>query len=337
MLCCSLCKPRDHAPTSCKYVPIYAVSKTLVDGLDLPSRRIYPRRRESRQTTRITHAREQDQPPITPLIHRQDLPRDRDSRQRPKTDDRVARRVVPPVVLCLAELPDTDGRQADVGPAREAEEDRVDNDQSDVAAGREPEGEGGDEAQRDGDDHGVVATEAVGDEAGEPAAEEGAGVEDGEDLVGEGGGDAVVERVGGDKGEWYEEPPFDEEDADGGEGEDGVAEDAEVGEGVGELHLGGGETGADKEVADGDEEQGYEAHDPGGPGEADFGKQRLQHEGEDDAADAAAGGGEPGRLATLEEEEVADGGDDGREDEGGAKTAEDAEDDEEVPVLWGCD
>lgn len=100
------------------------------------------------------------------------------------------------------------------------------------------------------------------------------------------------------------------------------------------MQIGGlvGQARADKQVRQAEEEEIDERDRAGGPGEADAREQRLQRQREDDAAHAPARGGETGRLAAPAQEEMPEGGDGRGEDEGGAEPAEDAEDDEEVPV-----
>jgi hypothetical protein len=164
----------------------------------------------------------------------------------PETNNGVTSSVIPPITFRATELPNTDGSQGDIAPAREAEQDGVEAHERDAIAGGQPEGEGGEQAHRDGEDHGVEAAEAVSDVAGQPAAEEGTRVDDGEELVGEGGGDVVAERVRGDVGERDEETPFDEEDARRGEGEGWVAEDGEVREHAGAGAGGGPQPGTDE-------------------------------------------------------------------------------------------
>ena len=87
-------------------------------------------------------------------------------------------------MFCLAQLTDTDGCEADSGPRREAEECEEDYQRREGSIGWEPEAEDEDDAEGDGEDHGVEAAETISEKAGEVAAEATSCVEDGEELVG---------------------------------------------------------------------------------------------------------------------------------------------------------
>ena len=133
--------------------------------------------------------------------------------------------------------------------------------------------------------------------------------------------------------ERHEEAPLDEEDGRGREREDGVAEDGKVRQQGAQVGGSGRQAGADEEVGEDQQDQVDEGDDAGGPGETHAGEEGLQDEREDDAAHAAARGGEAGCLPALDEEEMPDGGDGRGEDQRGAEPANDAKDDQEVPIL----
>ena len=193
----------------------------------------------------------------------------------------------------LAQLSNADGRQRDARPGREAEEQGEGDDEgeegwlfgscSSCGCGRKPEAERGDQTERDGEQHGVEAADAVGDEARQVAAKARADVEDGEHLVAEGGGDAVRQAVRADVGERDEEAPLDEEDAERRQGEDARAEDAEVGQDRGERERFGREAGADEEVGDDQQDQVDECDHACRPGETDAWQECLQQERQQDA------------------------------------------------------
>ncbi len=143
----------------------------------------------------------------------------------------------------------------------------------------------------------------------------------------------MFQGVAGKVGERHEEAPFDEEDSGRGEGEDAVAEDQEIRQQVFQVGGFGRQAGADEEVGEAKEDEVQQADDAGGPGEADAWEEGLQDQREDDSAHTPAGSGEAGGLAAFAQEEVPDGGDGRGEDQGGAEPADDAEDQEEMPVA----
>lgn len=292
----------------------------------------HPRRHKTRQSTRIAHTRKNNQPPIPPPTRRQNLPGNWNPRQTPKTHNSIARRVPPPKLLGIAQLAHADGRQADIAATRKTKENAKDAEARDATAGGEPDGKDADEVEKDGEDHGVEAAESVGDVAGNPAAEEGAGVDDSKKLVGEGGEDAVGEGVGGDVGKGDKETPFDKENAACRERKDCVSEDEEVGPDVAAYFW--GQARADEEVGDEEEEEEYQGHDADGPFVTEKGEELLEHEGEYYTTDGTAGCSETSCGGAGGKEEVGDRGDGRREDEGGSDAAQDGEGEDEVPVFW---
>ena len=79
----------------------------------------------------------------------------------PKTDDGVTSRVIAAIRLRATELADTDGRQGNIAPAGEAEQDGVEAHERHAGAGGQSQDEGCEQAQGDGQDHGVEAAEPV--------------------------------------------------------------------------------------------------------------------------------------------------------------------------------
>ena len=321
---------------------------------------------EAHDTRNVAQPSKQNHAPVRLLAraldHTDQAPRNRNPRQRPERHQRIARSIIPPIHPCITQLSDANRREADIRPAREAEQRRKDNRQRQPRVAlrrrqqvaRQPEREARDQTHDERGDHGVEAAELVGDEARGEAAEAGAGVDDGDELVGEGGGDgAGGEGVAGEVRDGGEEAPLDEEDADGGE-EDVAAlreEDARGGEhgapvgcerrgggvfvgvgggGAGAVH--GGEAGAREEDAESAEEEHDEAEDARGPCPAELGEEALQHQWVDHAGEGAAGRGDAGGGGPATVEPVGDGGDGGCEEEGAAQAGKKGENKEEGPV-----
>ncbi|KAL9598393.1 MAG: hypothetical protein Q9179_003921, partial [Wetmoreana sp. 5 TL-2023] len=220
----------------------------------------------------------------------------------------------------------------DVAPARETEEDTEDAEAGNAAVDVEPNTQHADEAEEDSCDHCVEAAQAVGDVAWYAAAEDAAGVEDREELVGECWGNIIRKGVGGDIGQRHEQPPFDKKDACCCQCEGYVFENAEIGpDGAAGF---GRQAGTDEEVCDDEEDEEDECEEADGPGEPEAGKKRLEGEREDDAAEGAACCCEAGCGAPATGEEMGDGADGWGKDEGGADAAKDGEGEEEMPVFW---
>lgn len=279
----------------------------------------HPRRQKTRQASCIAHTRENNQPRILPAIRRQNLPGNRDSRQTPKAHDCIAGRVPAPKLLGLAQLAHADGRQADIAAGGEAEEDAEDAEARDADVGVEPDGQDADEAEEDGGDHGVESAESVGDVAGNPPAEEGAGVYDCEELIREGGRNAIGEGVGGNVRKRDKKPPFDKENAACGERKSRVSKYAEIGPCVAAYFW--RQPRADQQVGDEKEEKKYKRHNADGPSVPEDGEKVLEHEGKDYASNGAASSSEAGCGGAGGEEEVGDRRDGGSEDEGGSDAA----------------
>ncbi|KFY53021.1 hypothetical protein V496_07969, partial [Pseudogymnoascus sp. VKM F-4515 (FW-2607)] len=279
--------------------------------LNTPPHLPNPDHHKRRQPARIAHARERHQPPILAVVRLDDLARDRDPRQAADTHDGVAGREVAPQVLAEEEAEDDEARHC--------------------GAGGEPDAEDHDDGEDGGEDHGVECADLVCVEARQPAPEDGPDVEDDEALVGEGLAEARVQRVAAYVRQRHEQRPLEQVDGGDGEGEDAVAEDAQVGFGAGVVL--GGQAAADEHAADGEEEDGEEAEAAGCPRPADLWDEVLQHERVDDAAQGAAGGADARGEAAAELEPVPDCGEGGREDERRRGAAQDPKDEHEVPVL----
>ncbi|KFY84590.1 hypothetical protein V498_07801 [Pseudogymnoascus sp. VKM F-4517 (FW-2822)] len=289
--------------------------------LNTPPHLPNPNHHKRRQPARIAHARERHQPPILAVVRLDDLASDRNPRQAADTHDRVAGGEVAPQVLGAAQLPDAHG----------AEEEAEDDEARHCGAGGEPDAEDHDDGEDGGEDHGVECADLVCVETRQPAPEDGPDVEDDEALVGEGLAEARVQRVAAYVRQRHEQRPLQQVDGGDGEGEDAVAEDAQVGFGAGVVL--GGQAASDEHAADGEEEDGEEAEAAGCPRPADLRDEVLQHERVDDAAQGAAGGADARGEAAAELEPVPDCGEGGREDERRRGAAQDPKDEHEVPVL----
>lgn len=96
-----------------------------------------------------------DQTPVVAPIHRQDLAGNRYTREASQRHQRVRRSIVPSILLGLAQLTNTYGREADEAPARKAKADSKDADSRNVSPRREPHTKGDEKAQEDCYNHKV--------------------------------------------------------------------------------------------------------------------------------------------------------------------------------------
>lgn len=108
---------------------------------------------------------------LTPLPRLQRAS-NRTPRQRRQTDDREHSSRPHPNLADIRDLRDERGRERNEGAATKAVESREEDD-GDVASGGNPKGEHQDRAEVCSYDHGVKAAHAVGDVAGDCAAEDG--------------------------------------------------------------------------------------------------------------------------------------------------------------------
>ena len=259
-------------------------SKILINLPPTPPHTQHPGPHKTDQPQPITSPHKPNQPLIAPPITTQHLPRNRYPRQTPKADHSIQTGIIPPKHLRLTQLSHTNRRQADITPRREAEQQRKHDQLRDAStsafrAAGQPDAKHGDHAEGYGDDHGVEASEAVGEVAGCPAPEEGADVQDREELVAEGWGDVVCEGVARYVRDGDEKGPFDHEDARGGQGEDFLLVDFQVGPEVlfdvfCRLDL---RVAADQQVGENEQEEEDEGEDAGGPAESEGGEEALEH------------------------------------------------------------
>lgn len=239
-----------------------------------------------------------------------------------KGDDGVGGGVVAAVLLRLAHAADADGRDGNARAAGEAKEHGEDDDAGAGVAERQPDAE----ARHEGEEHrqqaGVEGANDVGVVPGQAAADDGAGVHDGDEVVGVRLAETLVDGVRRDVGEGDEEGKLEQEDANGGERKGHLAEDARVRVRCGVL--GRREAGAHEQDADAAADEADKGHDARGPAKADALKEVSQHEGEDDAAKPTCASGDAGGEAATGLEPVADGGNGRGEDERRSETAKDA-------------
>lgn len=134
-------------------------------------------------------------------------------RDSPKRHDRIGCSIVPAVVAGVAQLPDADRGQANVAPTRKSKDETKDNDHGKGSMRRQPQRKRRDEAHGDGQDHRVESAHYVGYVTGQPPAEDGSGVEDGDELVRKGQRYPRRYGIGAEIGQRNEQGPFDEEDA----------------------------------------------------------------------------------------------------------------------------
>lgn len=144
--------------------------------------------------------------------------------------------------------------------------------------------------------------------------------------------EAVGEGIACDVRQRDEQSKLEEEDTDSQEEERLVLEDAKIR--MGANILGGRKSLFHKEVRDDEQAQADEAERSHGPAPADARIQRLQHQWEDDAADAASGAGNAGGQPAASAKEVAHSCGAGREEEGRAHAAQHPEGEDEVPILY---
>lgn len=190
-----------HCHTSLHLSVCWSPPPPSVNLLHIPANLHNPCPNEAYQTQPIAAPHEPNQPLVAPSARCEQLSRNRNPRQASKTDHGIEAGIPPPKHLGTAQLPDAYRGQTDIAAAREAKE-QGEDDQLCYTPGAgfggagKPDAEDGDQAEGDCDDHGIEASEFVGNVARGPAAEEGAGVQDGEELVGKGGGYAVSKGVG---------------------------------------------------------------------------------------------------------------------------------------------
>jgi len=163
-----------------------------------------------------------------------DLAGDRDARQGREADEEVARAVLGAVLAGAADLADADGRERYAAARAESVEQREEDHHHLLPRRprsvhrRKPQGHHRHEAERTRREHDVEPARPVRDQAWQPPPEDGADVEDRDQLVRESLRKAQTERVRGQVGYRDEDGPLDHEHANGGEGEAGVGEGRDI-------------------------------------------------------------------------------------------------------------
>lgn len=264
-------------------------------------------------------------------VDSEDLTRDGDADESRGGDDGIAGGIVAAVFLRLAQAANGHRDQADVAAGAEAEQQHEDDDAGGGVAGGQPDAQAGQHGQADGVDAGVEGAYQVGGETAEHAAEEGAGIEQGQQVGGEGLAEALAERVRGDVGQGDEDGELEQEHGGRGQGEGAVQKNARVRAGAGAA--GGRQPRADQQVGHDGGGQADEAEGADGPSPAGAVEQRLQDQREQHAAHGAGRRDDARGETPARQEEVAHGGDGGREQEGAGNADEQAEDEQEMPVL----
>ena len=188
----------------------------------------------------------------------------------------------------VADGGDEGGQDGDEGAAAEAVEGGEDE-AGRGARGGQPQGEA-DEAAEVAHGHGhVEAAELVGDEARQDAAEDGDGVEHGDQVAGQVGVGADRDGRQRDEVEGQEDA---EEDEEGGHDEQHEGRLAQRPQQAHELEPARrvGQARGHRQVGDDQQAQDQEAGDAHGPAVADLRQQPLHQDGEDDAAERGAAG-----------------------------------------------
>lgn len=258
----------------------------------LPSTCHPPRHAKRRKRQHVSHPPKQNQRPIRPgtgplILHQR--ARDGNTHQCPEAGHEVRDPVRLAVVLDPAHPRHAHGRQADgrAGPEPEQRCERHDTHFVSIRGQPQPQNEGA-AAQRRGT-HGVEGADPVGHVAWENAAGDGARVKHGVEQEGRLQAQAAADRVGGDVRVGDEDGKLDEEDGENGDGELGVAQQAEVHIQLRVLVV--RDALAEEDVGDEEEDQGDEGDDAHGPGETDARGEVLDDEGEADASQAAGRAG----------------------------------------------
>ncbi|CAJ2502078.1 Uu.00g049310.m01.CDS01, partial [Anthostomella pinea] len=265
------------------------------------------RAEEAAHSDHIRQRRKDDQrlPALLAMSEPQQRAANGHARQRAEAARHQRGRVEAAVVARIAKLTNTNRIQPEVAAAGEAERDNKNDQQGVRVARRQPEGQDRDGAQRVRDDDDVEAADAVGEQARQAAAEEGADVQERQQRVGGVGVLAVGGRVADDESQRDEKSPLHEPDACAAQAELEVAEQRPVRHDRGAAGA-RRQARAHEQVGDDGQEEQDEADDARAPREPDPGQHGLQVKGEHDAADGAGSGGDARGEAAARAEKMRD-------------------------------
>lgn len=128
----------------------------------------------------------------------------------------------------LAQLPNADWAQAQIGTTDEAEDDSKDKNHGCRVASWEPESEASDEAEANAEDERVDSSDHISNQSGEEASEKTASIEHGNDLEAECGAEAMVCAIGSEVCQRDEDAPFHQKDSKRETGKGHIFEKCEV-------------------------------------------------------------------------------------------------------------
>ncbi|KGQ12901.1 hypothetical protein BBAD15_g1336 [Beauveria bassiana D1-5] len=227
------------------------------------------------------------------------------------------------------------GTPTNVAAARKAKHDGKQNNGGHAIPGRQPDGKHGRNAQQISQNHGVEAAEAVGQDAGQPAAGKGTGVEKHNHEIGQLAARAVRERIRRHVLEADEEAPFDKEDARRHEQHRQAQQHAQVRQkaptgraGRVRKHV----AASHRHAAHEQQHHRHRANHARRPREAEPLAEVRKQQRKGDAAEATARHGEPRGRGAAPAVILANGRDGHDKDNRGCDAGHDADDEDKVPV-----
>ena len=250
----------------------------------------YSRPNEEDRSQGVTCTRKTDETDVAASTRFQNAPSDRDANQHAKSNNRETGCYVPAVILCLAQLSETNGGEADIAARRIAKDDGVHNRQwrggvQRHQIRRKPKGEGRNHREQNMQRRRVHPPDGIADVSRDPTTEERPGIENGEDLVRERTFDSNSEGERSEVRDGHEHSPLDEEDSGRHGNQAQILEHPEVRHHVLSRQRLRWEARPNEQVCQNQEKHIDTPQGSCGPAKTRPAEYRLKHQGEEDPSD----------------------------------------------------